>query len=153
MRYIFILIVFCSCHVARKYSIFDSKQLTKESIIYYYENENLDSSLLIKRTDTNDVILSFFGTYDDTAAVYVNNEERFTQLIRRTAGMPTSTSNTGVKVAIQFSKSVSKVINIVLKRQKKFVSIEIDKSYPLCAIYRLEGKWYASFRKQVMIIK
>jgi len=146
------LILLLTCKLVNSQSL-NVDSLKKEQVKYEYETGSCDSSVLIKRTDSNLIILSFFEVFDDTVVMYVNGKEVMKQNIIKSNNPSTSSGYSGYDVGIVLNDTTDKKIYFKLVNQKKYVSIVLDKSYPLCTIQRYDDIWYVNFRKKRMIIK
>ena len=150
--FLFILFSLLTCKEVKS-QFLNSNTFIKENVKYGYENENYDSAKLITRTDSNLVILSFFEVFDYTVVMYLNEKEVMRQYISKSNNPSTSSGYSGYDVGIVIDANTNKKIYLNLVNQKKYVSIVLDKSYPLCTVQRYGGTWYVNFRKKTMIIK
>ena len=150
IQLVILVISYTSCKIMKSQSL-DFGLLTQEKVVYGFESENSDTSLLIKRTDTNLVILSFYEVFEDSVIIYVNKKERFKNFLSTKNNPSYSSGYSGFKLGILLEEGVSNTIYLELKNQKKYASIVVDKSYPLCTIQRYNNIWYVNFRRKIMI--
>jgi hypothetical protein len=70
------LISFPGCATKSPQSNIQDESYGLEKTIYDYESTPIDSSELIKRSDSNIVYIMFFGNFEDTVTFQINGEEK-----------------------------------------------------------------------------
>jgi hypothetical protein len=144
--------VFQQCCFKKHIQSIYPASFVRDSLIIGYENQVIDSNKLVKRQDTNLVVLSFFEEFDDTVTLYLNGIEKWRALIKGKNNQSGSTGYSGVDVGVS-STNKNNLIQIKLLDQKRFVEFLLDKEYPLCSIQRYNNIWHINYRKHLIQLK
>jgi hypothetical protein len=128
------------------------KSYDSEPIKYFKEDSVKNESLKIKNVPKGVIMFYFFEEFNDTLCLYINNKKRGEWMISSANNPTTSSGYSGINYTLELHKSRNVAI-IKLKNQKKVISFEIDKNFPLYTIQRYNSVWYVNARKQILILQ
>lgn len=99
-------------------------------------------SLLLKRSNSKQVLLSFWNEFNDTLVIYINNK----LIDRRPIFSDTTTCDSFKTINIYLNAVKPMMIRVELLRKRKFVEFVIDNEAPMVTVQRYNEIWYVKYR-------
>lgn len=116
-----------------------------------YVNENIDSSRLIKRANSQDVDIAFYEIFDDSVIVFVGHSKIWSGTIYKDQNPYSSTGWSGHDLTCTLNDS-SAVVTIKLIRQRQYIKFRIFRDIPAYIIQRYNNLWYVrALRSSLMM--
>lgn len=129
------------------------REFEREEVRIYMEKTDTSKiSSLIKRSNCNAIVFSFFEQFNDTVVLFINNKKHGQWYIDAKNNPVESSGYSGIDYSLILKKKKNKVL-IKLLNQRKYVEFEVTKKYPLYTVQRYGNIWYINVRKYTMILK
>ncbi|SKA40262.1 hypothetical protein SAMN04488128_105156 [Chitinophaga eiseniae] len=137
------IVVMYSCKAQKDSSLFLYSK--RDSVLI--EHAVIDSSdIKIVRKDKDSVILSFWGNYNDTVVITMNNIE-IGRIPLFTKDNPISNIDYSGKEFGLICKRKKNVIALKLLKANRIATFILDKNYPLCNIKYNGSMWRITYQR------
>ena len=146
----FLATLFIGCsetlYKSHKQNLIDDTFLN-DSLSVYFEKEKDNLGSLILRTDTNEILVNFHASFQDSILVYYNNKIVFNEFINNSWDSLRKIH----RFIVYDSLKSARFVTIKLLKEKRKIEFELDFIFPVLIISRKDSLWKLNYCRSILI--
>lgn len=146
----FLATLFIGCsetlYKSHKQNLIDDTFLN-DSLSVYFEKEKDNLGSLILRTDTNEILVNFHASFQDSILVYYNNKIVFNEFINNSWDSLRKIH----RFIVYDSFKSARFVTIKLLKEKRKIEFELDFIFPVLIISRKDSLWKLNYCRSILI--
>jgi|694.fasta_scaffold31563_6 hypothetical protein len=146
----FLATLFIGCSVtlnkSHKQNLIDDT-FQNDSLSVYFEKEKDNLGSLILRTDTNEILVNFHASFQDSILVYYNNKIVFNDFINNSWDSLRKIH----RFIVYDSLRSARFVTIKLMKEKRKIEFELDFNFPELIISRKDSLWKLNYCRSILV--
>jgi len=118
-----------------------------DSLSVYFEKEKDNLGSLILRTDTNEILVNFHASFQDSILVYYNNKIVFNDFINNSWDSLRKIH----RFIVYDSLRSARFVTIKLMKEKRKIEFELDFNFPELIISRKDSLWKLNYCRSILV--
>lgn len=118
-----------------------------DSLSLYFEKEKDNLGSLILRTDTNEILVNFHASFQDSILVYYNNKIVFNDFINNGWDSLRKIH----RFIVYDSLRSARFVTIKLMKEKRKIEFELDFNFPELIISRKDSLWKLNYCRSILV--
>jgi len=146
----FLATLFIGCsvtlHKSHKQNLIDDT-FQNDSLSVYFEKKKDNLGSLILRTDTNEILVNFHASFQDSILVYYNNKIVFNDFINNSWDSLRKIH----RFIVYDSLRSARFVTIKLMKEKRKIEFELDFNFPELIISRKDSLWKLNYCRSILV--